>query len=142
MGALSSVASIGLQAAAAGRAAKRETKKLNDQRDKQLAEIQRRDNEARIRRQRSLREASARAKARAAGAGLGGAGGSASAILDGLRKAATDEQARSDKERDKMVDELFRSTSKAKKRSLLDRTSGFVTRSFGGSSRGPSLFDL
>ena len=87
MGALSNVATLGLNFALAQKAARQQSGDVNRERDRQVREIQARNEEERRRRQEELRRRLAAQRARAGAAGVGG-GGSAQAVLRGLTEEA------------------------------------------------------
>src|SRR5918994_2199114 len=94
MGALSSLASIGLNLALAQQASQRQSSDINAERDRQIRAIRQRDDEERRQQQEELRRRLAIQRARAGAAGVGG-GGSADAVLRGLiEEADATEQAR------------------------------------------------
>ena len=82
MGALSNVATLGLNFALAQQAARQEAGDINRERDRQIREIQARNEEERRRRQEELLRRLAAQRARAGAAGVSG-GGSAQAVLRG-----------------------------------------------------------
>ena len=84
MGALNSLASLGLNLALNQRAQAAEDKQLKQERDRQLKAIDLRDTEDRRQQELSLRRRLAEERARAGGAGVGSSGGAADAILSGL----------------------------------------------------------
>jgi hypothetical protein len=84
MGALNSLATMGLNLALGQQAQRAQTKELRQDRDSQIREIQLRDAEARRQQEVALRRRLAEERARAGAAGVGSTGGSADAILSGL----------------------------------------------------------
>lgn len=84
MGALNSLAVLGLNAALNQRAQRSESSELRRERDRQLREIQLRDAEERRQQERALQRRVAEERARAGAAGVGSTGGSADAIVRGL----------------------------------------------------------
>jgi hypothetical protein len=88
MGALSSLASVGLNLALAQQASKRQSSDINAERDRQIRAIRQRDEEERRQQQEELRRRLATQRARAGAAGVGG-GGSADAVLRGLLEKPT-----------------------------------------------------
>ena len=75
MGALNSLASLGLNLALNQRAQAAEDKQLKQERDRQLKAIDLRDTEDRRQQELSLRRRLAEERARAGGAGVGSSGG-------------------------------------------------------------------
>ena len=84
MGALNSLASVGLNLALQQKAQAAEDKQLRQERDRQLEAIRLRDTEDQRQQQQALRRRLAEERARAGGAGVGSSGGAADAILSGL----------------------------------------------------------
>ena len=94
MGALSSLASIGLNLALAQQASERQARDVNAERDRQIQAIRQRDEEQQRQQEDTLRRQLAAQRARAGAAGVSG-GSSANAVLRGLTEEATAaEQAR------------------------------------------------
>ena len=87
MGAFTNLATVGLNFALAQQAARQEIREINRERDRQVREIQARNEEERRRQQEALRRRLAAQRARAGAAGVGG-GGSAQAVLRGLTEEA------------------------------------------------------
>jgi septal ring-binding cell division protein DamX len=88
MGGLSSLASLGLNVALGQEAAKRESKELKKERDRQLAAIMRDSQEVERQQANALRRRQARERARAGATGTATTGGSIDAILRGLEREA------------------------------------------------------
>ena len=84
MGALNSLATLGLNLALSQRAQANESKELRQERDRQIQAIRLRDAEDGRQQEQALRRRLAEERARAGGAGVGSSGGSADAILAGL----------------------------------------------------------
>jgi hypothetical protein len=143
MGALSSLATVGLNLALAQQGSKRESNSISAERDQQIKAIQAQDEEARRREQEQLRRQLASQRARAAAAGVG-RGGSAQAVLRGLiEESDSAEQARQDRSALRISD-INRDANRAQQRNLLDfvgTASRGGLRTLGGTSRRP-LFDL
>ena len=143
MGALSNVVTLGLNFALAQQAARQESGEINRERDRQIREIQARNEEERRRRQEELRRlATQRARAGAAGVG---AGGSAQAVLRGLTEETQAADEASNEAAARRVGDLRRGASQARERNLLELVSG-ATRSslglLGGGSGRRSLLDF
>ena len=142
MGALSNVATLGLNFALAQQAARQQSGDINRERDRQIRDIQARNEEERRRQQQALRRRLAAQRARAGAAGVGG-GGSAQAVLRGLTEEATAAQEASDEAVARRIGDLRRRASGARERNLLELAGG-ATRStlglLGGSRR--SLLDF
>jgi hypothetical protein len=136
MGALSSLASVGLNFALADRAAKRQTREINRDRDRQIAEIQARDGEARREEEARLRRQLASQRARAGAAGVGGRGGSSEAVLRGLTEEAEAGLAARENRSARQIADLRSSARDASRRNLLDRVGSVSSsglRTFGRS---------
>jgi septal ring-binding cell division protein DamX len=88
MGGLSSLASLGLNVALGQEAARRESKDLKKERDRQLAAIMRDNQEAERQQANALRRRQASERARAGATGTATTGGSIDAILRGLEREA------------------------------------------------------
>lgn len=144
MGALSNLATVGLNFALAQQAARRESGDIRRERDRQIREIQARNQEERRRQQEELRRRLAAQRARAGAAGVAG-GGSAQAVLRGLTEEAEAEQSASDRAAARRIAELRRRASSARERNLLELVGGATRSSFGlpgGGSGRRSLLDF
>jgi hypothetical protein len=143
MGALTNLATLGLNVALAQQAARQESGDISRERDRQIREVQARTEEERRRQQEALRRRLAAQRARAGAAGVGG-GGSAGAVLRGLTEEAEAAQEASDEAAARRIGDLRRRASQARERNLLELAGG-VTRStlgaFGGLG-GRSLLDF
>jgi NaMN:DMB phosphoribosyltransferase len=143
MGALSNLATVGLNFALAQQAARQDSSDINRERDRQIREIQAQNEEQRRRQQEALRRRLATQRARAGAAGVGG-GGSAQAVLRGLTEEAEATQGADDEQSARRIADLRRRASQARERNLLELVGG-ATRStlglLGGSSRS-SLLDF
>lgn len=144
MGALSSLATLGLNFALAQQAARQESGEIKRERDQQIREIQARNEEDRRRQQETLRRRLAAQRARAGAAGVGGSG-SAQAVLRGLTEEADASQEASDEAAARRISDLRRRASQARERNLLELVGGATRSSLGllgsGSSR-RSLLDF
>ena len=144
MGALSNLATVGLNFALAQQAARQDSGDINRERDRQIREIQARNEEHRRRQQETLRRRLAAQRARAGAAGVGG-GGSAQAVLRGLTEEAEADQAAEDDAAARRIADLRRRASQARERNLLELVGG-VTRNtlglLGGGSSRRSLLDF
>lgn len=120
MGALNSLATLGLNLAMSQRAQANEAKQLRQERDRQIQAIRLRDAEDGREQQLALRRRLAEERARAGGAGVGSSGGSADAILAGLvQESRLQDQARR-RESDLRVEDIRSAFDGRRKRSLLD----------------------
>jgi hypothetical protein len=143
MGALSSLASIGLNLALAQQAAQRQSQNINAERNRQIQAIQQRNAEQQRQQREALRSRLATQRARAGAAGVSG-GSSASAVLRGLtEEAAAAQQARTAQSNARIAD-IRRSASNSRNRNLLDLVGGATGSSLSllGQSTGRSLLDL
>jgi hypothetical protein len=145
MGALSSLASIGLNLALAQQASERQARDVNAERDRQIQAILQRDREQQQQQQDALLRRLAAQRARAGAAGVSG-GGSANAVLRGLtEEAAATEQARA-ADSSRQIADIQRSASSSRNRNLLDLVGGATGSSLSvlGQSTGRriSLLDL
>ena len=144
MGAISNLATLGLNFALAQQAARQDSGDINRERDRQIREIQARTEEERRRQQDALRRRLAAQRARAGAAGVGG-GGSAQAVLRGLTEEAADAQDASEEAAALRVADLRRRASSGRERNLLELAGG-ATRStlglLGGGSGRRSLLDF
>jgi hypothetical protein len=142
MGALSNLATVGLNFALAQQAARQDSGDINRERDRQIREIQAQNEEQRRRQQEALRRRLAAQRARAGAAGVGG-GGSAQAVLRGLTEEAEAEQAADDREAARRIAGLRRRASEARERNLLDLVGGASRGAVGLLGRGSrSLLDF
>jgi hypothetical protein len=144
MGAFTNLATLGLNFALAQQAARQESGDINRERDRQIREIQARNQEERRQQQEALRRRLAAQRARAGAAGVGG-GGSAQAVLRGLTEEADAAQDASNDAAAARIADLRRRASRARERNLLD-LAGDATRStlgvFGGGVGRRSLLDF
>jgi cell division protein FtsB len=123
MGALSNLATVGLNFALAQQAARGDSSDINRERDRQVQQIQQQNAEERRRQQEVLRRRLAAQRARAGAAGVGG-GGSAQAVLRGLTEEAQASQEASDEAAAQRISDLRRRASQARERNLLDLVGG------------------
>jgi hypothetical protein len=146
MGALSSLATAGLNLALAQQSAQRQSRAIDADRDRQILAIRQRDEEERRRQEDQLRRQLATQRARAAAAGVGGTGGSADAVLRGLIEESEATQRAREETSALRIGELRRRARSSRQRSLLDVASGpggSALRSIGRETgRGLSLLDL
>ena len=145
MGALSSLASVGLNLALAQQASQRQSGDINAERNRQIQAIRQRDQEQQQQQGEALRRRLAAQRARAGAAGVSG-GGSANAVLRGLTEEATAaEQARAANSSARIAD-IRRSASSSRSRNLLDLVGGAAGGSLSSLGRSTgrqiSLLDL
>jgi hypothetical protein len=142
MGALTNLATVGLNFALAQQAVRQDSGDINRQRDRQIREIQARNEEQRRRQQEALRRRLAAQRARAGAAGVGG-GGSAQAVLWGLTEEAEAAQEASDQTAARRIGDLRRRASEARERNLLELVGGASRSAVGLLGRGSrSLLDF
>lgn len=144
MGALSNLATLGLNVALAQQAARQQSGDISRERDRQIREIQARNEEERRRQQEALRQRLAAQRARAGAAGVGG-GGSAQAVLRGLTEEAEAAQEASEEAAVRRIADLRRRASQARERNLLELVGGATRSSLGllsGGSGRRSLVDF
>ena len=133
MGALTSLATTGLNVALAQQAASGQARDARQERDRRIQEIQARNREENRKRREELRRRLAAERARAGAAGVATQGGSSDAVLRGLvEETDRAEQAASNSLRGQIA-ELRRNASRTRRNSLLD-LAGNVTGSVLGSS--------
>lgn len=145
MGALSSLATTGLNLALSSQAQQSQDKQLKVQRDQQIQQIQLQSAEDRRQGEAALRRRLAEERARAGAAGVAGSGGSADAILRGLAEESRAVQAARDSEDAQRVAAIRDTFGERRKRNLLDFGSQWLeagSRGLSGSSgRSRSLID-
>ncbi|MGD9510175.1 MAG: hypothetical protein AB7I59_08170 [Geminicoccaceae bacterium] len=144
MGALNSLASLGLNLALQQKAQAAEDKQLRQERNRQLEAVRLRDAEDRRQQQQALRRRLAEERARAGGAGVGSSGGAADAILDGLIEESRQMDAARRRESALRADDIRSSFGDRRRRSLLDFASRSLSLGSGlarGSSSRRSLLD-
>lgn len=146
MGALSSLATVGLNFALAERSARRQSSAINADRDQQIAGIQARDAEVRREEEARLRRQLASQRARAGAAGVVGRGGSSDAVLRGLVEEAEAGLAARETRSAAQIGDIRSAASSARRRNLLDLVGGATSsglRTLGRSTgRRTSLLDL
>ena len=131
MGALSSLATVGLNAALAQQSARRTSRDINSERDREIQALRQREEEEQRRRQEELRRRQATQRARAGAAGVATSGGSSEAVLRGLTEEAQAAQRASDQASAQRVEDLRRSASRSRRNSLLDLVGSATTSSLG-----------
>lgn len=119
MGALSSLATIGLNAALSRQAARRQSSEIDAERDREIQAIRQREAEDQREQRELLRRRLATQRARAAAAGVGGSG-SAQAVLRGLVEEAEAEGRAREAETGRDIGDLRRSARRARRRNVLD----------------------
>jgi len=146
MGALNSLATVGLNLALAQQSARRTARDIDSERDRQIQAIRQRDEEEQRRQQEALRRRLATQRARAGAAGVATTGGSSDAVLRGLTEEAEAAQSASNQTSAQRIEDLRRSTSRSRRNNLLDLVGGATGSSLGllgGSTRSRrSLLDI
>lgn len=143
MGALSSLASVGLNLALADQAQRRQSKTINADRDQKIDSIERRNAEEERKVEERLKRQLASQRARAGAAGVGGSA-SSNAVLRGLvEEASAVDQARQ-QEASQSVASINRDARNARRSNLLELASSSARRgiSLFGRGSGSSLLDL
>ncbi len=143
MGAVSTLANIGLNAATSRARSQAASRATAQDRDLRVAEVQARDAADRQSREQRLRELLARQRASAASSGIGGAGGSAAAVRRGLQQRAATEDTLAAQERDMAIHGIRTRAASQMRRNLLETDSRLVQQGFGGAlGIGRSLLDF
>ena len=126
MGALSSLATVGLNLALAQQASQQESRAVKAERDRQIAAIRQRDEEQRREQEDLLRRRLAAQRARAGAAGVGGSG-SAGAVLRGLVEEAQAEEQFRTATSSRQIADIRRDASRQRRNNLLDLAGGAGT---------------
>jgi hypothetical protein len=146
MGALNSLATVGLNLALAQQSARRTARDVDSERDRQIQSLRQRDEEEQRRRQEELRRRLATQRARAGAAGVATSGGSSEAVLRGLVEEAEAAQSASDQASAQRIQDLRRSASRSRRNSLLDLVGSATGSSLGllggGTRSRRSLLDI
>jgi hypothetical protein len=133
MGALTSLATTGLNLALSQQAASGHARDTRQERDRRIQEIQARNREENRKRREELRRRLAAERARAGAAGVAIQGGSSDAVLRGLvEETDRAEQATANSVR-RQISELRRNASSARRNSLLDLAGNVAGSVLGGS---------
>jgi hypothetical protein len=141
MGALSSLATTGLNLALSQQAASGQARDIRQERDQQIQEIQARNREENRKRRAELRRRLAAERARAGAAGVATPGGSSDAVLRGLVQETDQAQRAAGNSVRRQITELRGNASSARRNSLLDFAGNAAGSLFGGSGRS-SLLDF
>ncbi len=143
MGALSSLATAGLNLALADQAQRRQSRTINSERDQRIDSIERRNAEERRGIEDRLRRQLASQRARAGAAGIGGSA-SSNAILQGLIEEASVADQTSQQEASQSIATINRNARSARRNNLLELADSSARRGISLLSRGTgsSLFDL
>jgi hypothetical protein len=133
MGALTSLATTGLNVALSQQAASGQARDARQERDRRIQEIQARNREENRKRREELRRRLAAERARAGAAGVATQGGSSDAVLRGLvEETDRAEQSATNSVRGQIA-ELRRSASRTRRNSLLDLAGNVSGSVLGGS---------
>lgn len=145
MGALSSLATIGLNAALARQAQRRQSEAIEEETGREIAALRQREAEEAREQRELLAERLAAQRARAGAAGIAGRGGSSQAVLRGLIEDARAEERFREAEAARRIDEIQSEAGQARRRNLLELV-GDTSRSslslLGSGGRRRSLLDL
>ncbi|MEM9046693.1 MAG: hypothetical protein AAGC81_18585 [Pseudomonadota bacterium] len=143
MGALSSLATVGLNLALADQAQRRQSRTINAERDQRVDTIERRNAEERRRIEDRLRRQLASQRARAGAAGIGGSA-SSNAIIQGLIEEASIADQANQQEASQSIATINRNARNARRNNLLELADSSARRGISLLSRGSgsSLFDL
>ena len=143
MGAFSSLAGIGLDAAMSRSASGAENAALEAEAERDVAEVRQRDAARRKQRRRELRDRVAEARAAAASAGTGSAGGSAAAVRRGIEEELLEEDALAAQERDLAIRNIRSRAGARQSRNLLESRNRMTKDVVGGAMKvGSSLLDF
>lgn len=134
MGAMTSLATLGLNLALQRQAQRAEDKRLQKDRDRELREIAAADAESSHQQDLAHRRRLAEERARAGAAGFGGTGGSADAILRGLEEEGRAVQAALDDESARKAEAVRDAFGERRRRNLLEFSSRYL--SAGGGALG------
>ncbi len=142
MGAISTLADVGLNAALSRSTARDQSKEIAAEAERDVAEIKAKDAAERKQRAAKLKESLARSRALAATAGTGGASGSSAAVRRGIQDKALDEDAQSVQDRELAIRNVRARADAQRERNLLGARNTTSRQAFGGVvSVGRSLLD-
>lgn len=119
MGALGSLATVGLNLALADQAQKRRSRSINAERDERIGTIERRNTEEQRKIAERLRRQLASQRARAGAAGIGGSA-SSNAILRGLIEDASVDEQLQQQEASQSIASINRNARNARRNNLLN----------------------
>ncbi|TVQ35990.1 MAG: hypothetical protein EA356_06405 [Geminicoccaceae bacterium] len=143
MGAASTLANIGLNAAMSRSRAKSQSAAIATDRDLRVAEVQASDAADRKLREQRLKELLARQRALAASAGAAGAGGSPAAVRRGLQGKASFDDAIAAQQREMAIHGIRTRAASQKRRNLLESDNRLIQQGVSGMlGAGRSLLDL
>lgn len=141
MGAMTSLAAIGLNAALSRQAQRAQEKDLKRDQARQLGAIAARDAEQRRQQDQTLRRRVAEERARAGAGGVGSTGGSADAIVRGLVEESRAVSAARAGEAGMRTQEIRDAFSTRRRQNLLDYTGRMLSLGRSGATTSRSLLD-
>jgi hypothetical protein len=144
MGALNSLATVGLNLAMAKKEEKDEKKQLEKEFQRKRVDLLAKASEARREQDQALKRRLAQERARAGAAGISSTGGSIDAVLRGLTAEAKADQAAADAILGSNLRALRDAYGTKKRRNLLDMNKGWIdagSKTLAGLGRGRSLLD-
>ncbi len=141
MGAMTSLAALGLNAALSRRAQRAQDKDLRRDQAQQLRTIELRDAELRRQQEQTLRRRIAEERARAGAGGVGSTGGSADVIVRGLVEESRAAGAARAGEVGMRTQEIRDAFSTRRRQNLLDYTSRMLSLGRSGATTSRSLLD-
>jgi hypothetical protein len=133
MGALTSLATTGLNVALAQQAASGQARDARQERDRRIQEIQARNREESRKRREELRRRLAAERVRAGAAGVATQGGSSDAVLRGLVEETDRAEQAAGSSLRAQIGELRRNASRTRRNSLLDLAGNVSSSVVGGS---------
>lgn len=140
MGALSTLASAGMNAALSRSKAQASSNAIKAEAERDVASIRMQDAAQRQARERKLKQSVARQRALAAASGTGGSGGSSAAVRRGIKEQALDDDALAVRKRETAINNIRARASDKRRRNLLSAQSSVTKQAFGGAlSIGKSL---
>jgi len=143
MGAFSTLAGIGVDAAMSRSTSSNQNAAIEAEAERDVAEVRQRDAAERTQRARELRERLAAARARAASSGTGAGAGSARAVRRGIEDELMEEDALAVEERDLAIRNIRARAGARQRRNLLDSRNRVTRDVVGGAMKvGSSLLDL
>jgi ribosomal protein L29 len=143
MGAFSTLAGIGVDAAMSRSKSSNQNAAIEAEAERDVAEVRQRDAAERTQRARELRQRLAAARARAASSGTGAGAGSARAVRRGIEDELMEEDALAVEERDLAIRNIRARAGAKKRRNLLDSRSRTTKDVVGGAMKvGTSLLDF
>ena len=143
MGAFSTLAGIGIDAATSRSSSTAENAAIAAEAERDVTEVRQRDAAERKRRARELRERLAEARATAAGSGTGSGVGSARAVRRGIEDEMLEEDALAVQERDLAIRNIRARAGARQRRNLLESRNRMTQDVVGGAMKvGSSLLDL